>query len=227
MDATAQLATRRASPLAEEHARRGAEWVTLEEMAMPAAFARAALPEAPVTLRDVSHRRRLGCKGAQAPAWLAGQGLAVPGQFNHFVERDGLLVGRLAATEFLLEAVAGSHPALAHVESALAQRLDAGDSGVYPVLREDAAIELAGPRANEVLAQTCSVNFRPLAAGARAADGPLVMTSMVGVSVLVVPQARAAGVVYRLWCDPTFGPYLWRTLLAIAEELGGGAVAST
>jgi sarcosine oxidase subunit gamma len=213
--------------LAEAHAQRGAEWAALEEMAMPAAFARGALPDAPVMLRDVSHRRRFGCKGPQAPAWLAGQGLAVPERFNHFVERDGLLIARLAATEFLLEAAAGASPALARIELALAQRLDAGGSGVYPVLRDDAAIELAGPRANELLLQTCNVNFRPLAAGARSDDGLLVMTSMVGVSVLVVPQARVGAIVYRLWCDPTFGPYLWRTLLAIVEELGGGAIPST
>lgn len=219
MDAP-EIGTRRLSPLAAAHALRGARWTTVEEMTVPAGFANGCAPEAPVTLRDVSFRRRCGCKGARAPDWLAQQGLQVPDGFNRFVERDGLLIGRLAATEFLLEATGGSHPALAAVEAALACD---GPGAVYPVLREDAAFELGGARALELLAQTCSFDFRPLAADAPAAAGPLVMTSMVGVSVLVVPQAQPGGTVYRLWCDPTFGPYLWRTLLDIAEELGGGA----
>jgi hypothetical protein len=33
------------------------------------------------------------------------------------------------------------------------------------------------------------------------------MTLMIGVSVLVMPQERD-GLVYRIWCDPSFGSYL-------------------
>ena len=32
---------------------------------------------------------------------------------------------------------------------------------------------------------------------------------------------------YRIWCDGTYGAYLWDTLLEIAIELGGGAVGLT
>jgi sarcosine oxidase subunit gamma len=216
----------RTSPLAAAHETRGARWGEAEDMALPLAAARCVTAAAPVTLRDVSYRRRLGCKGAQAPRWLAEHGVPVPAAFNHFVEHDGLLVARLAATEFLLEAQSGLPPILARTAAALQARVDAQGSGVYPVLREDAAIELGGAYANDLLVQTCNVNFRPLATAAAAAAGALVMTQMIGVSVLVVPQRRGEGVVYRLWCDPTFGPYLWSTLLEIAEDLDGGMLPS-
>ena len=48
------------------------------------------------------------------------------------------------------------------------------------------------------------------------------MTSMVGVSVLVVRRDIGICPCYRLWCDPTMAPYLWDTMTDIARELGGG-----
>jgi sarcosine oxidase subunit gamma len=50
------------------------------------------------------------------------------------------------------------------------------------------------------------------------------MTSMVGVSVLVLWHEQQGRPLFRIWCDGTFGPYLWQTLLEIAREAGGGAV---
>jgi sarcosine oxidase, subunit gamma len=56
---------------------------------------------------------------------------------------------------------------------------------------------------------------------------PLIMTLMIGVAVLVVPQggASAEGAAgerhYRIWCDPTFGPYLGESLGAVVIECGG------
>ncbi len=226
LDEAPEAGARRVSPLAAEHAARGARFETIEDMAVAAGFARDLATDSPVTLRDVSFRRRVGCKGPHARAWLAERGVQVPDAFNRFVQHDGIWIGRLAVTEFLLEATGGSHPVLEGIERDLGPRGATAGRGVYPVLREDAAIELAGARALDLLAQTCSFDFRELAAAARAAGGPLVMTSMAGVSVLIVAQARPAGVIYRLWCDPTFGPSLWRTLVGIAEELGGGACPS-
>jgi sarcosine oxidase, subunit gamma len=64
----------------------------------------------------------------------------------------------------------------------------------------------------------CSVNFAALPLESR----PLIMTLMIGVAVLVVPQ-RAAGEErrYRIWCDPTFGPYLGVSLSEVVIECGG------
>jgi len=47
------------------------------------------------------------------------------------------------------------------------------------------------------------------------------MTTMGGVSVLVVLRRTAGTQILRVWTDPTFGPNLWNTLCAIVEGLGG------
>ena len=43
-------------------------------------------------------------------------------------------------------------------------------------------------------------------------------------AVLVLWEQGQAGPLLRIWCDGTFGPYLWETLLDIAREEGGRAV---
>jgi sarcosine oxidase subunit gamma len=68
-----------------------------------------------------------------------------------------------------------------------------------------------------VLAQVCNVNFAALDLGPQ----PLVMTLMIGVSVLVVPQAVDARRQYKIWCDPTFGDFLGESLGMLVTECGG------
>lgn len=153
---------------------------------------------------------RTGVKGPNAAAWLTAQGLAVPSAHNTWLPlADGSLIGRLAHTEFFVEG-----PAATRLDAALGEGL----AGVYPVLRRDVGLVLAGLSALDVLAQTCNVHFAALDLDAR----PLVMTSMIGVSVLVIPERRADGAAYRIWCDPTYGPYLARTLHTIAAEEDDG-----
>jgi sarcosine oxidase subunit gamma len=166
-------------------------------------------------------RDRLGLKGPRAAEWLAAQGIALPTAANTWslaqegVAAEALLVARLGTTEFFLEdGAAGT--ALKRISPAL----DEPPPGVYPVLREDWAFHLGGERVHDVLAQVCNVNFARLSI----ASHPLVMTLMIGVAVLVVPQSAAgepAERYYRIWCDPTFGPYLGESLGAVVLECGG------
>ena len=164
-------------------------------------------------LADVSLTARHGCKGPGTVAWLQGLGLPIPPQPNSWLPLDGGgLIARLGFTEFLIEG-----------PDALVARIAATPRGpgVYPVLRQDAALIAGGARLDELLRQTCNVNFRPLDLAAR----PVVLTSMVGVGVTVIPERRNGQPAVRIWCDGTYGHYLWETLLGIATELGGGAVA--
>jgi sarcosine oxidase, subunit gamma len=170
-------------------------------------------------------RDRLGLKGPRAADWLVMQGIdlpATPNTWTHSeqaIAADVLLVARLGTAEFFLEdGVAGT--TLERISPALGEN----PPGVYPVLREDWAFRLGGERVHDVLAQVCNVNFAALSLDAR----PLIMTLMVGVAVLVVPQRVAGGGTdaaperhYRLWCDPTFGPYLGESLGAVVIECGG------
>ncbi len=127
----------------------------------------------------------------------------------------GGVIARLGRSEFFLEDGPRGNAAQ-RIKAALAT----GTEGAYPVIRQDAAFALLGPRSNELLVQTCNVNFRALA------EREAVMTQMVGVGVLAIRQDRGPLPCLRLWCDPTFAPYLWQTLSDIAVELGGGVVGS-
>jgi len=153
---------------------------------------------------------RAGVKGPAAAEWLATRGLPVPAKPNTWLPlAAGGVIGRLAYTEFFVEGDAAPD---------IEREASGAPAGVYPVLRRALGLVLAGPAALDVLAQTCNVNFDALDLATR----PLVMTSMVGVSVLVIPEQRDDGIAYRIWCDPTYGPYLARTLHAIAAEEDGG-----
>ena len=175
-----------------------------------------------VARRDA--RDRLGLKGAQAALWLAAQGVAVPSAPNTWTSASGrhenadeLLVARLGTSEFFLEDAPGAS-AVRAMNLALRDR----PAGVYPVLREDWAFVLDGEAAEEVLAQVCNVNFAGLALDSR----PVIMTLMLGVAVLVVPQSsdisgRDTGRRYRIWCDPTFSPFLGEAVGGVVVECGG------
>ena len=177
-----------------------------------------------LTLELREKRDRLGLKGPRAAEWLAAQGIALPMTPNTWAHSGGadaagaLLVARLGTAEFFLEDGAGG-TTLERISPAL----DRSPPGVYPVLREDWAFLLTGDEVHDVLAQVCNVNFAALPLTAR----PLIMTLMIGVAVLVVPQSVGGGQGgaaerhYRIWCDPTFGPYLGESLGAVVIECGG------
>jgi sarcosine oxidase, subunit gamma len=175
---------------------------------------------------------RFGLKGPRAAEWLEARGIALPAAPNQWAAvapaaaragaaisanadvaaGGGLLVARLGTSEFFLEDCAGGGWAR-DLESAL----DSPQPGVYPVLREDAAFSLSGPGSHDVLAQVCNVNFADL----ELASQPVIMTLMIGVAVLVVPQMVGAWPRFRIWCDPTFGPYLEESLGTVVTESGG------
>jgi sarcosine oxidase subunit gamma len=52
----------------------------------------------------------------------------------------------------------------------------------------------------------------------------LVMTQVAGISATILRQQLSHEQVYRIWCDGTYGAYLWEIFLEVAGELGGGAV---
>jgi len=178
-----------------------------------------------VTLTDVSRRSRFGCKGPAAEQFLASLGLPLPSSPNGWTkDSGGHLIARLATSEFLVEATG---PEQAHAANAANRLLDPmrRERGLVPVLRQDLVFELAGSRANDLLRQTCNVNLAPLGRTASAEAGALVLTSMIGVGVTVLPHAGTRGTTFTIWADPSFGHYLWSTLADIAKGLGGEILA--
>jgi sarcosine oxidase subunit gamma len=165
-----------------------------------------------VSLDQPAQRRRFGVKGPRAAELLRQLGLNVPGQPNCWAplraeDRDDSpnVIGRLGSSEFFIEEE-GAASGIAALEQRLPQ-----ETGAWPVLREDFALALGGDRARDALAEVCNVDFAALPL----AQKPVVMTLMAGVAVLVLPQ----GSLYRIWCDPSFGSYLWETLSAISSDM--------
>lgn len=153
-------------------------------------------------LRSPGPQRRFGVKGPRAAELLEQLELAVPATPNSWSplrERNDpqTVIVRLGSTEFFIEE-GGDASDIAALEKLTRE----GVPGAFPVLREDFAVVLGGVRAVDVLAQVCNVNFAALQAHA------VVMTLMIGVAVLVMPQETDEGRVYRIWCDPSFGSYL-------------------
>jgi sarcosine oxidase subunit gamma len=162
-------------------------------------------------LACITDGARTGFKGPNAVEWLGRQSLPVPSAPNSWVACPSQgYIARLGTNEFFVEADA---TLIAGLGTALAARPE----GVYPVLREDAAFVLDGPAVHEVLAQVCNVNFAAL----ELAGFPIIMTLMIGVAVLVLPQAAGRERSYRIWCDPSLGEFLEHELRAIVS--GGGA----
>ncbi len=170
-------------------------------------------------LADRGALPRIGLKGPRAVAWAEAQGIAVPAEAHGWTRAaDGTLAVRVGKGELFLEG-AGAAALEAGIDRA------APPAGCWPVRREDAALLLCGRRAPAVLAQTCSYDFR-------GAAGRFVMTRVALVSCSVLVEAGEAireedappAPVYHLWAAPSYGPYLWDALLAIARECGGGPV---
>ena len=164
---------------------------------------------ADLTLTDRSlQTARWGCKGPAAPQWLAEHGLPVPPVYNRYLElATGGLVARLGVTEFLIEAEAAT---LGLLQDAA---LPAGRvHGLYPVLRQDAALQLEGPALHTLLRQVCSVDLQ-------SRENPpdaVFLTTMVGVGVTLLWRGDAL----LLWADGTMGSYLWDTLTEVARDCG-------
>jgi len=204
----------RTSPLADVQSPHAARWIDLENMPSVAAFEREAAEALDaVAIGDLSHRRRIGVKGPGAAAALAGLGLATPAQPNSWCRTADAIVARLGLTEYLIEDSAGGD-AVSRVQAL------PDTAGVYPVPRFDAELVVAGPQAVDLFRQTCAVDLSAL----DAAGGALALTSMVGVGVTVAAVMTPAGVTYRIWCDGTYGGYLWQTLCEVAEDMGGGSI---
>jgi sarcosine oxidase subunit gamma len=168
---------------------------------------------------DVSFLPRFGVKGLNVLQWLRANRLNVPAEPNTWeAQESGALLLRLGNSEFLLEDQPGGNAC---------ESLNAADGksihGLYKVLRNDASFILSGSDVLALFSELCSLDLRDKAL---AANG-LVMTQVAGISATVVRQYLNGEPVYRLWCDGTYGPYMWETLMEIATEHGGGAVGAS
>ncbi|WP_228021235.1 hypothetical protein [Vasconcelosia minhoensis] len=175
-------------------------------------------PAETLGLADLSYLTRFGVKGPQSASWLSAQSIPIPEQPNTWAALpEGGLIARLGRSEFLIEDGPDSQTV-----PRLAAACNSPPAQVYPVLRQDAAIALCGQATQNLLRQTCSFNFQSL----NLTEHPVILTTMVGVTVTVIPQPKSHHPIYRIWCDNTFAPYLWQTLAEITTELGGTIIGT-
>jgi sarcosine oxidase, subunit alpha len=171
-------------------------------------------------VEDHSPRERFGCKGPGAEAWLTAAGFTVPAAPNSAqVDASGVLVARLAAAEFLIEAVEGGDERVAAARENLGPASRPAE--VYPVARADLVIGLSGGQLDVLLRQICSVDFAPLLESPPARSAPITLTAMIGVSVVAWFRAGSGGeATLTLWVDPSFAHYFCTTVLEVARDLG-------
>ena len=181
--------------------------------------------QAILRLDDLSQHRRFGCKGPGAEPWLAAAGYTAPPAPNSAaVDAAGVVVARLATSEFLVEAVDDGSE---HVNSTRRQLASASrPTNVYPVARQDMVVGIQGPGIQTLLRQVCSVDFVPLFESCGPASGPVVLTSMVGVGVVAWPRRTEGGHSLRVWLDPSFAHYFWTTLLEVGRGVGALVIGS-
>ena len=168
-----------------------------------------------LSICDVSCLNRTGVKGPQAENWIQSLGTILPHAVNSWTsENNGALVLRLGRGEFLIE----DEP-----ENALTGMINEApvkEGGVHKVVRNDASFIVSGELTSALFSEVCAIDLD----GGALESNRLVMTIIAGVSATMLKQTWNNQPVYRIWCDGTYGPYLWKTLLGITEEYGGGPV---
>lgn len=206
------------SPVAHAQLESTAKWAVVNGMNAAVAFASADVEQARkkiLGVTDVSCLSRYGVKGPQASQWLADREVAIPSNPNSWTLCDQkTLVLRLGGSEFLIEDQFGG---LACKKLA---NNTARVAGVYKVPRADAAFILSGSEVLNMFSELCSLDLREKSLPAK----DVIMTQIAGVSAIVLRQTLNGEPIYKVWCDGTYGSYMWEVMLEIAVELGGGAV---
>jgi sarcosine oxidase subunit gamma len=206
------------SPAAHAQPKASAKWKIINGIETAVEFARVDIERARKQLlgiADVSCLARYGVKGPNAMQWLGERGVVIPASANAWtVSEQKTLVLRLGSSEFLLEDQLGGF-VCNKLESEAARV-----AGVYQVPRADAAFVVSGSETLNLFSELCSLDLREKSF----ADNQLIMTQIAGISATVINKTIHGESVYRIWCDGTYGAYMWETLIEIAVELGGGAV---
>jgi sarcosine oxidase subunit gamma len=165
-----------------------------------------------LALCDVSAVPRIGLKGAGCAEWLKEHGIAVPNAIYECspVGKYGF-IARTGSAEFLIEDSLGED-----IVSGLLAVPAPAKRAVYRMQRQDASFLLSGEKTLNVLSETCGVDFSN-------PNSSILYSRVAGVSCAVLHRKLNEIPLWQLWCDNSYGMYLWETLLEIVQYHGGGA----
>ncbi|OOG26416.1 hypothetical protein B1C78_04935 [Thioalkalivibrio denitrificans] len=199
----------RLSPAHDILPRERFDWGEVRGMAVPLKA-----PQRPATwVADLSPLTRVLVKGGDAAGWLAARGLPVPEDW--FVCRDlaelgdDVFMARTGSGEFLLHDGPGG---------ALAERLgplpEGLENGTRVLARDDQEVALGGEHAAMLMAEFCALDLSTT-------GDALLYTRVAGVGVWLRVEA---GPVYRMGCEPSYGEFLFETLMHGVREMQGEVI---
>ena len=168
----------------------------------------------PIQLVNLGILPRLGLRGSDAAIWLEEQAVDCPKDILSSTRTaDGERVMRTDDDEFIVETDDGNRIAQ------LASQLPPQSPDLLQVPREEVTLCLSGPQAGAVLLQTCGIDFRTIR------PQQIVFSRIAGVTCGILLEEDQGGTAYRMWADPSYEDYLWRTLAEIVTGLGGSTTA--
>lgn len=171
-----------------------------------------------VALRDLSLCDRIGFKGIGSTPWLAAHACDLPQRPNLLTRAvDGLTVGRLAGSEYvLLSDRADEHLLLNRLRASYGTDRPA-DCYLVPKADGQAMLELTGACAFDVLAKASPIDFRPLAFPA----GSIAQTTCARVTVQILHVGVEPHPAVLLLVDTSYALHLWDSLADAMREFGG------
>jgi len=199
----------RLSPAHDILPRDGCQWGEVRGMASPLT----ASQQASTWLVDLSPLHRVLVKGGDAAGWLRAHDLPVPEAW--FVCQDlpqhgpDAFLARTGNAEFLLHD--GPSGGLARHLGPLPEQVD---RGTRVLVRDDQEIALGGEQAAALMAEFCALDLSGV-------EGQLLYTRVAGVGVWLRVEA---GPVYRMGCEPSYGEYLFETLMHGVREMQGEVI---
>ena len=167
-----------------------------------------ALPNGAVALGELAFAEQIGLRARQpVPAYLAG--VPLPLEANRVASMRELRTLWLGPDEWLVTSPAGAAPdLLGRLTRALAGRHGA----VTDLSASRAIIEIAGPRARDLLEKGCGLDVHPRAFG----PGSCAQTLFAKLPVII--DQLSAAPAFRLFVRRSSAPWLAEWLIDAAEE---------
>ncbi|MEJ2451982.1 MAG: hypothetical protein P8047_15200 [Gammaproteobacteria bacterium] len=162
-------------------------------------------------LVDFSPLRRWLVRGGQASAWLEQHAIDSPEACFRVSDlgEDGFVV-RTGVAEYFLHDGPGEclHGRLGELPGGLIQ-------GTRVVARDDLEVVLGGEYAADLMCEFCALDLG-------AVENDFLLTRVAGIAAWLRVEAVGEQRYYRIGCDPSYGEYLFETLLDAVHECGGG-----